>query len=122
MWALQDEFDDFLGDIVGEAEIGAGDRDEPEHDGRGLKHMATIRPLDALQLGPAGAQKPDRAIAFAQGRTRRTLGADVAGPTATATPGATTAPAARRTAGLLQFVLAEIALRLFLDLDLFLGQ
>src|ERR1700678_163939 len=34
--SLQDEFDDFLGDGVGGAEVQPGDDDEPEHDGCGL--------------------------------------------------------------------------------------
>src|SRR5271168_3538354 len=41
----EDEFDDFLGDVVGQAEIRAGDGDEPEHDGGRLKDVAAIGPL-----------------------------------------------------------------------------
>ena len=65
---LEDEFDDFLGHVVGEAEVGAGDRDEAEHDRRGLRDLAAVGPLYALELGPAGAQEADRAVAAAQRR------------------------------------------------------
>src|SRR6185437_6758261 len=51
----EDEFDDFLCDDVGEAEIRAGDGDEPEHDGGRLRDLAAVGPLDALELGPTRA-------------------------------------------------------------------
>src|ERR1700758_2466904 len=65
-WVLEDEFDDFLGDEVREAKIEAGDRHEAQDDGGRLRDLATIRPLHALELRPAGAEKGDRAIAAAR--------------------------------------------------------
>src|SRR6478752_843812 len=61
--SLEDEFDDFFGDEVGQAEIGAGDRHETEHDGGRLRDLAAVGPLDPLQLGPAGTQERERAVA-----------------------------------------------------------
>src|SRR5437879_11096326 len=69
----EDEFDDFLGDEVRRAEVEAGDCDEAEHDGGRLGDLPAIRPLHALQLGPAGAQKADDAVAAAQGSPGRPL-------------------------------------------------
>src|SRR5277367_661833 len=51
----EDEFDEFLRHVVGDAEIGTGDRDEADDHGRCLEDLAAIGPLDPLQLGPAGA-------------------------------------------------------------------
>src|SRR3954447_1319053 len=61
---LEDEVDDALRDYVGEAEVGARDGDEAEDDGRGLSDLTAVGPLDALQLGPGGAQEVDDAIAL----------------------------------------------------------
>src|SRR6202035_3554803 len=66
----EDEFDDFLGDVISQAEVGPGDGHEAEHDGRRLRDLAAVGPLHALQLGPAGTQEADRAVASAQGRPR----------------------------------------------------
>src|SRR5690349_23521285 len=71
MWSppgSQDEFDDFFGYVVGQPEIGAGDCDEAKHDGRGLRDLAAVGPLHALQLGPAGAQEGSGAIAAPERR------------------------------------------------------
>ncbi len=72
----EDEFDDFLGDVVGQAQVGAGDGDEAEHDGGRLGDLAAVGPLHALELGPAGAQEADRAVAAAERRAGGLLGAD----------------------------------------------
>src|ERR1700726_2833803 len=62
----EDEFDDFLGDDVGEAEIHARDGDEPEHDGGRLRDLAAVGPLHALQLSPARTDERSRAVARGQ--------------------------------------------------------
>jgi hypothetical protein len=49
-----------LGCPVRHAEIDAGDSNESEYDRGGLGDVATIRPLNPLKLGPAGAQEGDR--------------------------------------------------------------
>ena len=54
-----------LGDEVGDAEEGAGDDDEAEHDRGGLADLTAVRPLHALELGPAGPQEVDEAAAAA---------------------------------------------------------
>src|SRR3954470_1267112 len=61
---LEDEVDDALRDRVGEAEVGARDGDEAQDDGRGLRDLTAVGPLDALQLGPGGAQEVDDAVAL----------------------------------------------------------
>src|SRR6476469_1505239 len=69
----QDEFDDFLCHEVRPAKVEAGDGDEPEHHGRGLRDLAAVWPLYALQLGPACAQEADDTIAAAQRCARGAL-------------------------------------------------
>src|SRR3954469_13997400 len=82
---LEDEVDDALRDGVGEAEVGARDGDEAEDDGGGLRDLAAVGPLDALQLGPGGAQEVGQSVALgpragrrgrspARGRRRGSLG------------------------------------------------
>src|SRR3954465_1316836 len=81
---LEDEVDDALRDGVGEAEVGARDGDEAEDHGGGLGDLAAVGPLNALQLGPRGAQEVGDAIApgtragrgarLARCRNRRGLG------------------------------------------------
>src|ERR1700733_2295193 len=44
----EDEFDEFLGHIVGAAKVETSDSDEAEYDGCGLEDLTTIGPLDAL--------------------------------------------------------------------------
>jgi hypothetical protein len=56
---------------VGDAEVGAGDRDEAEYDRRCLTNLASVRPLHTLELGPAGAEKRNDAVAL---RARRLWG------------------------------------------------
>ena len=50
---------------VGEAEVGAGDDHEADHDGRGLSDLAAVGPLDALELLPAVAEEGDDPVAAA---------------------------------------------------------
>src|SRR4029077_10502945 len=76
--ASEDEFDKFFGHVVGQAQIGAGDRDEAQHDSRRLRDLTAVGPLHAMQLGPAGAQAPDRARATAQGCSGRAVGISAA--------------------------------------------
>jgi hypothetical protein len=85
-----------------------------------LKDVTAIGPLDSLELGPAGAQEPDRAVAPAQGRTRCPFRADAVGATAPATTG--TPASASDTSGFLQFIFCALALGLSLGLDLGLGE
>src|SRR6202161_2959893 len=66
---LQDEFDDFLGDVVRQPKVEARDCDEPEHHGCRLRHLPPVGPLSALKLRPAGSQEADRAIAAPQRST-----------------------------------------------------
>jgi len=47
----------------------SGEGDETEHDGRGLRDLASVGPLHALELSPAGAEKADRPVAAAQRRS-----------------------------------------------------
>src|SRR3954463_1648866 len=68
---LDDEVDDFLGDAIGDAEVEAGNHHEAEHDGGGLRDLAAIRPLYALQLRPRRAQ--ERGEAREQPAARRGL-------------------------------------------------
>src|SRR5271154_302 len=68
--ASEDEFDDFFGYVIGEAKVGAGDRDETEHHSGRLGDVAPVGPLRALQLGPAGAQERDGSVAATQGSAR----------------------------------------------------
>src|SRR3954453_5304979 len=75
--SLEDEVDDSLRDRVGESQVGTGDGDEAEDDGRGLGDLTAVGPLDALQLGPGGPQEvgdPVAARTRARGGARR-LGA-----------------------------------------------
>src|SRR3954471_10629386 len=75
--SLEDEVDDSLRDRVGESQVGTGDGDEAEDDGRGLGNLTAVGPLDALQLGPGGPQEvgdPVAARTRARGGARR-LGA-----------------------------------------------
>src|SRR5438309_12102377 len=60
---LENQVDDLLRDEVGQAEVGAGDGDEAEHDPGRLRDLAAVRPLDALELGPRGAQEVGDAVA-----------------------------------------------------------
>src|SRR5580704_17943921 len=113
----QDEFNDFLGDVVRGAEVQTSNCDEAEHDGRRLEDVTAVRPLDTLQLGPAGAQKADRAVAFANRGAGCLLGAD-----ATVGAAATGTPAHRRAGWFLKFVLADVALGQRLGLDFALGE
>jgi hypothetical protein len=46
-----------LSDYVGKAKIGAGDHNEAKNDCSCLPDLAAVGPLDALQLGPRGAQE-----------------------------------------------------------------
>src|SRR5580700_11902419 len=62
----EDEFNDFLGHIIGQAEIGAGDRDEADDHRGGLRDLTAVGPLYPLQLGPAGTQEADCAVATLQ--------------------------------------------------------
>src|SRR3954454_2713837 len=60
LWlGLQDEVDDVLGHDVRQAEIGAGDDDEADHDRGRLTDLTAVRPLHALELGPARGQEAD---------------------------------------------------------------
>src|SRR5277367_5026607 len=54
---LEDEFDDFLGHVVGQAQIGARDRHEAEHDSCCLGDVPAVGPLDPLKLSPARSQE-----------------------------------------------------------------
>jgi hypothetical protein len=58
---LENKVDDLLRHPIGDAEIGAGDCHEAEHDRCGLRDLATIGPLYSLKLGPAGPQERNRA-------------------------------------------------------------
>src|ERR1700728_2694274 len=70
----KDEFDDFLGDVVGQTEVGAGDCDEADDDSGCLEDLAAVGPLYALELCPAGANEADGAVSAAQRRAGGTLG------------------------------------------------
>src|SRR5580704_4309729 len=59
--ALENEVNDLLCHPIGSAQVHAGDRDEAEHDGRGLGDLGAVGPLYALKLGPGGAQEGDGA-------------------------------------------------------------
>src|SRR4051812_6078038 len=56
--------DDLGPDVVHEAEVAAGDHDEAEHDGRCLRDGPAVRPLHALELGPAGTEESKDAVAL----------------------------------------------------------
>src|SRR6266536_314440 len=63
-----DGVDDLLGDPVGDAQVQAGDDDEADdHAGR-LRDLTAVGPLDALQLGPGGAQEAYEAPRALAGR------------------------------------------------------
>src|SRR5208283_1509647 len=64
--SLDDEVDELAGEIVGDAEEDAGDDYEAEHDAGRLGDLLAVRPLDALELGPAGAQEVEDAVARRQ--------------------------------------------------------
>ena len=68
----ENQFDDFFCHVVGDAEIGPGDRHEAEDDSRRLGDLAAVGPLHALQLGPTGAKEGQRAVAPAQRSPRGT--------------------------------------------------
>src|SRR3954471_14842509 len=65
---LDDEVDDFLGDAIGDAEVEAGNHHEAEHDGGGLRDLAAVRPLYALELRPRGAKEGGEASEQPPGR------------------------------------------------------
>src|SRR3954471_5364485 len=80
---LDDEVDDFLGDAIGDAEVEAGNHHEAEHDGGGLRDLAAIRPLYALELRPRGAKEGGKARGHGSGRRGgpgRGLGAGAPAP------------------------------------------
>src|ERR1700729_3423396 len=70
---LEDEGDDLAGELIGNAEINAGDDHEPDHDSRCLHHLPTIGPLYPLELSPASLQEVEQAASgqLALGRRRR---------------------------------------------------
>src|ERR1700679_3257475 len=47
--SLQDEFNDFLGQIVGQAQVGTGDGYEAEHHRGRLEDMTAVGPLHTLE-------------------------------------------------------------------------
>lgn len=106
--ALQDEFDDFLGYVVGQAEVGACDCDEADDDCGGLGDLAAVRPLYALELRPARREEADDAIATANGSAGGVWATAAVIARAPATPGAATGGRAAGPLGLLQEVLAAI--------------
>src|SRR5947207_897752 len=61
----EDGVDDARPDGVEEAEVGAGDHDEAQHDAGGLRDLLAIRPLHATELDHACAQEVDEAVAAA---------------------------------------------------------
>src|SRR3954463_7248543 len=80
---LDDEVDDFLGDAIGDAEVQAGDHHEAEHDGGGLRDLAAIGPLYALELRPRRAKERGEAREDVSGRrrvARRRRALDAAAP------------------------------------------
>src|SRR3984957_777279 len=92
--SLQDEFNDFLRNVIGEAKVGPGDCDEAEHDCGRLEDMTAVGPLHTLELRPAGAQEADCFVAAAQRRAGRALEAATATGAATTTGSPTAARAA----------------------------
>src|ERR1039457_6341201 len=114
---LEDGFDDFFGHEVGQAEVGAGDGHEHEHHGRGLEDLRAVGPLYALELGPAGTQEANDAVAFANGSAGGLLGADAAAGAPT-----TWRPAPRGAGGFLKLIGSEVALAQGLGLDFGLGE
>ncbi len=86
----------------------ACDRDEAEHDGRGLRDLAPVGPLHALKLGPACAQEACDAIAATQRCARWPLG----DCTASTTGAAGTTGTAGRERSLLQQIAAFVGLGL----------
>jgi hypothetical protein len=84
----EDEFDEFLGDIVGAAKVETSDGNEAKYDGCRLEDLTAIRPLDALQLGPAGTEEANGAVAAAERCTGRPcdVAACAVAPTACAAP------------------------------------
>src|SRR3954451_10584461 len=67
----EDPLNDGVPDRVEEPEIGPGDDHEPERHGRALANLAAVRPLDAAQLLPGGAQEVRRAAEEALARRGR---------------------------------------------------
>src|SRR3954452_5711384 len=57
--------DEEVEDRVEGTEIDGRDRDEEDGDGRGLDEGVAVRPLDALELRPAGDDEADDAAALA---------------------------------------------------------
>src|SRR5215216_456292 len=53
----EDALDDEVEDGIQRAEVGGGDRDEDHGNRRGLDEGLAVRPLYALELGPAGDQE-----------------------------------------------------------------
>src|SRR5439155_3552558 len=50
--------------------VGAGDGDEAQRDRRGLRDLAAVGPLHALELGPRRAQEVDHPVASRAGARR----------------------------------------------------
>ena len=78
---------------------------------------AAVGPLHALELGPAGAQEADGAVAFADRSAGGLLGADAAAGAAAARR-----PARGGAGGFLKLVRGEVALAQGLGLDFGLGE
>jgi hypothetical protein len=70
---LENRIHDLLGDLVGDAEEDPSDHDETQYDTGRLRHLATVRPLDALQLSPAATQEVEDAIAVLGARANGLL-------------------------------------------------
>src|SRR6202030_2391709 len=68
------------GHVVSQAQVSPGDRHETQHDRRCLRDLPAVRPLHALELGPAGANERQRAVAASQRCPRWPLAIAVARP------------------------------------------
>src|SRR6185436_4258333 len=66
-FSLEDSLDQEVECRVQRAEIGGRNRDEDDRDGSGLDEGLAIRPLDPLQLRPAGSDEADDPTALALG-------------------------------------------------------
>src|SRR5919198_3283415 len=68
MGRSEEVLDEEVEEAVERAEVGGRDGDEEDRDRRRLDQRLAVRPLDPLELGPAGHQEADHHAALALGR------------------------------------------------------
>ena len=90
-WVLEDRFHDRLGHEIRKPEVDPGNRHEAQNDGRRLRDLAAIGPLDAMELRPASPQERDGTV-----DPPAALAGERGGRASAASPGSSARAAVRR--------------------------